>query len=137
MAVLEIKGFAVFAERLEAAGKEIKPAGTGCMQESARVQEEELKKKMNASGVDSGLVNRMPPSTVEWEGNRCQASIGYKKGAYNPDDISDGYKAVFLNYGTPRITPRNFITPAKKSARPKIKKAQDAALQRILEETQG
>lgn len=137
MAVLKIKGFAEFVEKLQAAEKEIKPAVTECMRESALVQEQELKKKMTASGVDSGLINRMPPSTIDWEGNRCEAKIGYSKGAYNPADISDGYKAVFLNYGTPRITPRNFIAPAKKSARPKIKKAQEAALQRILEETQG
>jgi hypothetical protein len=67
------------------------------------------------------------------------ARVGYKKGAYNPNDISDGYKVVFSNYGTPKrskhgkIEAKGFIDRAQKNARKRIKKAQKEALEKILE----
>ena len=55
-----------------------------------------------------------------------------KMGDYNPKELSDGYKVAFLNYGTPRISPREFISAAKKKAKPQIKKAQEEVLNKVL-----
>jgi hypothetical protein len=80
----------------------------------------------------------MPPPQIIVEGNTYRAEVGYKKGSYDPSNPSDGYKVVFLNYGTPRRTmhgkvkARGFILNAKKKASPQIKKAQKATLEKIL-----
>ena len=103
----------------------------------------ELKTQMQAANVDSDLINRMPPPEVESEGNRHTARVGYKKGAYDPNNPSDGYKVVFANYGTPRRSKhgkqpeKRFIEKAKKKAKPKIKKAQKETLNKILERVRG
>jgi hypothetical protein len=98
----------------------------------------ELKAQMQAAGVDSDLINAMPPPQITVKDNNYRAEVGYKKGNYDPNDPSDGYKVVFLNYGTPRRTmhgkvkARGFIQKAKKKARPQIKRAQQATLEKIL-----
>jgi hypothetical protein len=98
----------------------------------------DLVSKMQAAGVDGDLISSMPPPTIEADGNRYRAAVGYKKGSYDPSNPSDGYKVVFLNYGTPRrtmhgkVAARGFIQKAKKKARPKIKKAQQETLDEIL-----
>ena len=88
--------------------------------------------------MESDLINRMPPPQITVKGNRYSAAVGYKKGSYDPNDPSDGYKVVFLNYGTPRrtlhgkVAARGFIQATKKKARPRIKKAQRETLEKIL-----
>lgn len=114
-------------------------ATESCLKESAQIMQTELKSQMQNADVDSGLIDRMPSPQFEKEGNRFTARVGYKKGAYNPADPSDGYKVVFANYGTPRrsehgkMVAKGFIQKAKKSARPQIKKKQEATLKSILE----
>ena len=93
---------------------------------------------MSKAEVESGLINRMPAPTVEWQGNQCRAEIGYKKGNYDTNNLSDGYKVVFLNYGTPhrsvhgKVKARGFIKKAKAKAKPQIKKAQEETFEKIL-----
>lgn len=80
----------------------------------------------------------MPPPQITIDGNRYSAAVGYKKGSYDPSAPSDGYKVVFLNYGTPRrtkhgkVAARGFIQKAKKNASKQIKKAQKETLEKIL-----
>ena len=130
---LNIEGFDELLKKIEAAGGSINGAVDACMRQSAPVQQKELKAAMQRKKVSSALINRMPPPEIEWNGNVCTARVGYHKGAYDPKDLSDGYEAVFINYGTPRITPRNFIKAAKNKARPQIKKLQKKMLNEILE----
>lgn len=136
---LNLYGFDDLLKKIDSAGGSINGAVDSCMRQSAQIQQKELKAQMRKSKVDkedNGLINRMPPPTIEWSGNTCTARVGYKKGDYNPKELSDGYKVVFINYGTPKISPRDFIKAAKKKAKPQIKKEQETALNKILERLQ-
>lgn len=130
---LNLEGFDELLKKIEASGKAANRAVDSCMKQSAQIQQKELKAQMRKSKVSNALTNRMPSPEIEWMGNVCIARVGYKKGEYNPKDLSDGYEAVFINYGTPRIKPRGFIKAAKNKAKPQIKKAQEETLHKILE----
>lgn len=130
---LNFYGFDELLKKIEGAGGTINKAVDSCMKQSAKTQETHLKAQMRKSKVDIDLINRMPPPEIEWEGNSCTARVGYKKGDYDPHNLTDGYKAVFINYGTPRVSPRNFIKAAKSKAKPQIKKEQEETLNKILE----
>ena len=135
---LKLEGFDDMLTAIEKAGGTIDGAAKQCLQTSAQIMHNELTAQMKAADVDSGLINRMPSPEVESKGNRHSARVGYKKGAYDPNNPSDGYKVVFANYGTPRRSKhgqqpeKRFIEKAKKKAKPKIKKAQQETLDKIL-----
>lgn len=135
---LEFKGFDNLLKDIEAAGGSINQACDSAIRQSAQTMQSELKAQMKSAGVPGDLINAMPAPEVKVEGNSYTASVGYKKGTYNPDNLSDGYKVVFLNYGTPnrklhgKITARGFVQKAKKKAKPKLKKEQEQALNKIL-----
>ena len=137
-AILQLKGFDDLLEQIQKAGGSIDAAADSCVRQSAQIMQAELKAQMQAAGVDGDLVGSMPQPQIEVDGNRYSAAVGYKKGNYDPSDPSDGYKVVFLNYGTPRRTmhgkvkARGFIEKAKNKARPQIKKAQQETLEKIL-----
>lgn len=130
---LNLEGYDELLKKIEEAGGTINGAVDTCMRKSAQIQEKVLKAEMQKDKVSTSLINRMPPPEIEWSSNACTARVGYKKGSYDPKHISDGYKAVFINYGTPRISPREFISAAKKRAKPQIKKEQEETLNKILE----
>lgn len=138
-AILQLKGFEDLLEQIQKAGGSIDQAADSCLRQSAQIMQRELQAQMQAAGVDSELINAMPPPTIKVDGNNYRAEVGYKKGNYDPRNPSDGYKVVFLNYGTPRrtthgkVAARHFIQAAKKKARPQIKRAQQATLDTILE----
>lgn len=140
---IKLEGFDELLSEIEKAGGTIDRAANSCLKQSAHIMNRELKTQMTAAGVDSGLINRMPPPEIEAEGNRFTARVGYKKGAYDPRNPSDGYKVVFANYGTPRRSEhgkqpaKGFIQAAKKKARPQIRKAQKETLHKILERVKG
>ena len=135
---LKLEGFDDLFEQINKAGGTVEQAAKSCLTESANIMQSELKTQMQAAGVESDLINAMPPPEVEVNGNKYTARVGYKKGNYNPDNPSDGYKVVFLNYGTPhrskhgKVVARGFIQKAKKKAGTKIKKAQKETLEKIL-----
>ena len=135
---LKLEGFDDLLKDIEAAGGTIDSAAKQCITESANIMHNELIAQMTAANVDSGLVNRMPSPDVETAGNSFIARVGYKKGAYDPNNPSDGFKVVFANYGTPRRSKhgqqpaKGFIQKAKNKARTKIKKAQKDTLNKIL-----
>lgn len=138
-AILQLKGFGELLEQIQKAGGSVDRAAESCLRQSAQIMQNELKAQMQAAGVDSGLINTMPPPQITVNGNNYRAEVGYKKGSFDPSDPSDGYKVVFLNYGTPRrtmhgkVAARGFIQAAKKKARPQIKKAQQQTLEQIFE----
>lgn len=137
-AVLQLKGFDDLLAKIQAAGGSIDKAAETCLRDSAEIMQSEFKAQMQAAGVDDNLINAMPPPQITIKGNRYSAAVGYEKGAFDPRNPSDGYKVVFLNYGTPRrtmhgkVAARGFIQAAKKKARPRIKKAQRETLEKIL-----
>lgn len=147
---LELKGYDNFLLDIEKAGGSMLGAAESAVRQSAQIMQSELKAEMKSSNVPGDLVGSMPQFDIEKEGNYVRARVGYKKGAYNPKNPSDGYKVVFLNYGTPHRMKHGqikegssmkaggtlklgFIERAKKRARPKIKKQQRLALEKILE----
>ena len=138
-AILQLKGFDDLLEQIQKAGGSIDQAADSCLRQSAQIMQAELKSQMQAAGVDSDLINAMPPTQIEVKDNRYSAAVGYKKGNFDPRDPSDGYKVVFLNYGTPhrsmhgKVAARGFIEKAKNKARPQIKRAQQETLDKILE----
>lgn len=140
---LKLEGFDDLLSQIEKAGGTIDRAANSCLQQSAQIMHSELKTQMQAAGVDSGLISRMPPPDVEVNGNTYTARVGYKKGAYDPANPSDGYKVVFANFGTPRRSKhgqqpaKGFILKAKKKANTKIKKAQKETLNKILGRVKG
>lgn len=140
---LKLDGFDDLFEKITKAGGTVDAAAKECLQQSAQIMQSELKSQMQAAGVPGDLINQMPPPEIEAEGNRHTARVGYKKGAYDPRNPSDGYKLVFLNYGTPKrtmhgkVTARGFIQKAKKKASPKIKRAQQDTLNEIVRGLNG
>ena len=142
---LNLNGFEDLITQIERAGGTIDGAAKKCLKKSAGSMHDELQRQMTAANVDGDLIARMPPPEIEIEGNRYTARVGYKKGAYDENAPSDGYKVVFLNYGTPRRSKHGkieeggkvelgFIGRAKRKAGNKIKKAQSETLQEILGE---
>lgn len=135
---LKLEGFEELLKEIEAAEGSIKGACESAVRQSAHTMQSELKSEMKKANVPNDLINAMPQFEVKTSGNRVTAKVGYKKGSYNPKDISDGYKVVFLNYGTPhrsehgKVVARGFIQKAKKNANKKIKKQQEEALKKIL-----
>lgn len=136
---VQLYGFDELIKKIEEAGNSIEDTVTECMSESAAIQQEELKAKMRKAKspvtgkpVSERLINAIPEPEIKWNGNACTARVGYEKGKYNPNNPSDGYKAVFINYGTARIEGRHFIEKAQRSAKRKIKKMQEETLLKIL-----
>lgn len=135
---LKLEGFDELIVKLRAAEITIDGAVKQNVSAAADVMHAEIKTQMQAANVDSGLIARMPSPEIEVDGNRYTARVGYKKGAYDPQNPSDGYKVVFANYGTPRRSKhgqqpeKRFLEKAKKKAKPKIKKAQKETLDKIL-----
>lgn len=140
---LKLEGFDELFAKIQKAGGSVDRAAESCLRQSAQIMQSELQAQMQAAGVDSGLIARMPAPTIKVKGNIYRAEVGYKKGAYDPKDPSDGYEVIFINYGTPRrtkhgkIAARGFIQKAKKKARPKIKKAQQETFDKILGRVSG
>lgn len=136
---LKIEGFDELLKEIEAANGSINSACDSAIRQSAQIMQSELKSEMRKAGVDSRLINAMPAPIVHGNGNSYYAEVGYIKGDYDPENISDGYKVVFLNYGTPhrrkhgKVKARGFIQIAKKKANRKIKKAQKQVFEKILE----
>jgi HK97 gp10 family phage protein len=135
---LQLDGFDGLFEQIKKAGGTVDAAAQKCLKKSADIMQDALKSEMQKANVDGGLISRMPPPEVEANGNRQTARVGYKKGAYDENNPSDGYKVVFANYGTPHRSKhgkqpaKGFIERAKKKARPQIKKAQQETLNEII-----
>lgn len=139
---LQLSGFDDLFEQIKKAEGNVDKAAEHCLEESAQVMQSELKLQMQKSGVDSDLIDRMPPPELKRDGNALIARVGYKKGTYNPDDLSDGFKVVFANYGTPRrskhgkVEAKGFIDKAQRKAKKQIKNKQEETLKKIIGELQ-
>ena len=144
--ILITNGFPELLEKIKEAQGNVEEAAWTAARKSASVMLQTLKEECDASGVPQSVSGAITANAVRDEsGQRMAAEVGWRMGEYDPKNLSQGYKAVFLNYGTPRratrsgynrgyITGRGFIGRAKKKARPKIKKAQQEALESILKE---
>lgn len=136
---LKLVGFEDLLKSIQEAEGDLNKSVESAMRQSAQIMQNTLKNEMRNSGVDNGLIQRIPPPEIQVSGNTTKARVGYHKGNFDAKNISDGYKVVFLNYGTPtrskhgQIDKMDFIKRAKKVANPKIKKAQKEVFEKILQ----
>lgn len=134
---LKLEGFDELLKEIEAAGRSMNSAVESTMRQSAQIMDSALRSKL-AEATESGLAERMPKPTITVEANEITAHVGFEMDTYNPANLSDAYKALFLNYGTPHRSKhghergRFFIGKAKTQASPKIKKQQKETLEKIL-----
>ena len=135
---LKLDGFEQLLKEIQQAEGNVEKATETCLRKSAAIMQDTLKAEMRRSDIDGEFIERMPEYEIEKNYGLITARVGYKKGAYNPDNLSDGYKAVFLNYGTPdrkkhgKVKARGFISRAKSKAKKPIKQQQEATLKDIL-----
>lgn len=133
--VATFSGFDEIMSQIEELGGNIEEITKKCVLQAQQVMAEELKKEIKNSGIES-LADRVPDPNVYYGKNRFSARVGFKVGDYNPNNISDGFKAIFLNYGTydgKVIEGRYFIKKAKKNARPKIRKLEEETIKKVIE----
>ena len=135
---LKLDGFDTLLKEIEKAGGKAESATMACMERSAAIMQDELKTQMRNSEAPNNLIDAMPDPIIENDYGKITARVGYKKGTYDPTNLSDGYKVVFLNYGTPhrkkhgKERARGFIQRAKSKAKKKINADQEKTLQDIL-----
>lgn len=132
-------------EKIKEAEGDVEEAAWTAARKGAKVMHDELLTQCAASGVPASVSNAIAyQAERDKAGNRFACKVGWRVPEYDPKNPSTAHKAIFLNYGTPhRYTESGadrghmdglgFIGRAKKKARPKIKKAQEAALNEILE----
>lgn len=130
--------------KIKKAGGDIERATWDAARKGGRVYYETLIAECKASGVPDNLIKQIRFNCLrESNGNRYAVVVGWYMDEYDPANPADGYKVVFLNYGTPRretrtgaergyITGRGFIGRAKRKAQRPIKNAQEELLKSIL-----
>lgn len=135
---MQLDGFDDLLKQIEKAGGKVQPAAETAMKKSADIMDAELRAQMSQANVPANLIDEMPAPSIKNDYGLITARVGYKKGAYDPNNLSTGYKVLFLNYGTPhrkehgQIEARGFIQRAKRRAKQKIKKVQESTLKDIL-----
>lgn len=84
-------------------------------------------KNADKTGGMKGLISRMPPNQKTGSGNRYTVRVGYIPTEYDPKNLSDYFKAMFLNFGTPhrddkygQVKEREFVKKAKKAAKKRL-----------------
>lgn len=130
--------------KINKAGGDIDRAAYEAAQKGAEVYEAALRAACNTNRVPDSITNHIE-SEVEQSGNRTTVAVGWRLSNYDPNNPSPGFKAIFLNYGTPRRTTNKganrgaivgggFIGRAKKVSKGLIRQAQEKFLNEVLKE---
>lgn len=150
---LKVKGFDEMLERVQRAGGNVDAAARQCMERSLQVLESNLKKEAEASGAPTSTVTH----TVDVNGNRISGETGWELGAYDSSNPSEGYEAMFREFGTGKHSqrgkgkdretaaghnrgstePRPFMEKARKKSAKPIRALQEETLQNIVKELEG
>lgn len=156
---LDFKGL---LEDIQRAGGNVNAAAKQAAEECAKVVEDELRAECSADGIPASITSEIRREvTVTSGGNVYEVKAGWEKGEYDPKNPSAAYKAIFLNYGTPKprevqeqkrvhhelggrwvtlrknrgtLKARGFIGRAQENAEKKVKKVQKETLAKILKE---
>ena len=160
---LKLDGFDQLYKALEKAGKNADAEAVKCAQKCADIFDAELRNqiiktanvkseytyndgdnavtvKNDRESTQMNLAHRMPKPRIKNSFGFVRAEVGFEKGNYDPSNISDGYKAIFLNYGTPKrkahgqLEPRNFRKKAERVAKPKMQKVVEDTKTELLKE---
>lgn len=131
-----LKGFDEYIQALTDAGKSIDKEGKQCFVQCAKEVNTALKSYATKAGLPAKLKNGIKSETILNDGAGIwHYETGWKKGKPNYKKLSDAYKVLFYNYGTPKRTTKKgqnrgkekatyFISNAKRSAMRKCKKIQ-------------
>lgn len=146
---LTLKGFDALLEQIQEANGSIKAATERALESSAKLISQDIKAGATARNIPTASM--IDPKT-EWNGNRASIKAGFELGSYDPRNPSDGYKALFIEYGLPadggnrttkagknrgRVTANPFIRPALTQNKKNVQAAQRKALERILKNLGG
>ena len=150
---LQLKGFDEMLEKLQKAGGDIDKAARVCMEKSVSVLEEYLIDEAAESGAETSEIFHQ----VTVNGNRVTGETGWKLGNYDSNNPSEGYRAMFTEFGTGRHSargrgkdretaaghnrgstePRPFMAQARKRAVKPVRTIQRETLQNIIKELEG
>ena len=147
---MKVSGFDEMLDAIRRAGGDVDKAVKVCMEESVQILEGNLIKAAEASGAETSTVSHKVTS----EGNRVAAETGWELGAYDSANPSEGYRAMFVEFGTGKSSqrgkgkdretqaghnrgstePRPFMDKARKKSVKAIRAVQQEALQDIVKE---
>lgn len=150
---LQLSGFDKMLERVQKAGGDIEAAARLCMEESLQVLESNLKTEAKASGAGTSAITH----TVTVNGNRISGETGWKLGNYDSSNPSEGYDAMFREFGTGKHSkrgkgkdrqtaaghnrgstePRPFMERARAESVKPVRAIQRKTLQNIIKELEG
>lgn len=146
---LTLTGFDTYLVRLKNAGADVRKTAEKALLESARVFKTSLEKNVNASPMSAEVKRKIMSSMIQPRISHStdyfvQAETGFKKGDYNPDNLSGGYVALFNEYGTVErrtgegysrgsLEELEFTRRAIKESKNKIRKLQEDVLNEALE----
>ena len=130
---LKLDGFKEILEKLVESGKIADKEADNINKKGGEIIRDELVSAMNKADVSSDLIRRLPANQYSHVGDVYTARAGYIPTDYDPDNLSDFFKALFINVGTPnrrgsQIQPRYFIGDAKKAAKPRLKNIEEELL---------
>ncbi len=150
--------FEELIDKIKKADGNINGAIMKAAKQGAQAYKTTLVNECNSSGVPANVIEAIKTECKSnSSGDKAKAVVGWRLDVYDKEKPSEGYKALFLNYGTPHrftkeggqrvqingkwvtlgtdrghVDGRGFITRAKKKAKSKIKRAQEDALKEIL-----
>lgn len=137
---LQFTGLEEMIERLEAAEADIKSATEAALKASKQVVNEGLNRDTTNGNFPAGgkyATGALKQSidknfNVKWEGTTASLKIGY-------DFKISGMASIFLMYGTPKMPKVQKIYDDIYGSRTKrkIKKAQEEAMQRVIDRVGG
>ena len=150
---LQLKGFDEMLETIQKAGGDVDKAAKRCAERSVEVLESNLIKQAQESGAETSTVTH----SVKVDGNRITAETGWKLGEYDSANPSEGYEAMFVEFGTGKHSarskgknrkkragynrgstqPRPFMAKARKKSAKAIRTIQQETLQDIVKELEG
>lgn len=98
---LNIYGFDEMLDKLSSIGGNIDGAAKKVTHKIAPITKKYLDEECSKAKVPSNITSAI---TIRYQDgmNLHSCDIGWKKGTYDPDNLSTGYKAMMLNYGTVR-----------------------------------
>ena len=125
---LSLSGVEALLKEIETMGGSVNDAAEKAILASAQPFTQDLKlaiTKHKRTGLTEKALSS--PQHVMWEGNRCSLQVGF-------DMVAGGLPAIFLEYGTPRMSARPFIRPAIAKAKRNMVHLQSQALHAIMKE---
>lgn len=147
---LQLKGFEDMLAAIQKASGDVDKAARTCMEKSVSVLEEYLIDEAAESGAETSEIFHQ----VTQEGNRISGETGWKLGGYDSNNPSEGYRAMFVEFGTGKHSargkgkdrttaaghnrgstePRPFMEQARKRAVKPVRTIQRETLQNIMRE---